>query len=173
MQTSDISVFQCFSLFGYWAVISTVAVSLGNRKMSFELMYLLLSSLRVIRLRKKSELAPLHVVFNLSNGKCVFLVTKSFSYSDIGKCLSVGVVLLSDRNRCVISCLCMCKLYQTVSVSRLATGVFFTVLYTAGMESDVFWFFSRIHSSDILYISNEWPFSVFESSRLYLLQKRL
>ena len=57
--------------------------------------------------------------------------TKFFSYSDIGKCLSFGVILRSVRNQCVISRLCLCLFYPSVSVEIILQGCFsaFSILH--------------------------------------------
>ena len=56
-----------------------------------------LSSSRFIRRVKMSALASLHVVIHLSMEDGVLYVTRSVSYSDIGKCLSFAAIPISDQ----------------------------------------------------------------------------
>ena len=80
---------------------------------------LALKHVGVIRHRKMSALAPLHVVIESSTKWNILYVTKLVLYWDIGKCLNLIKILSSDRNRCVISSLYVHVSYSLVCVSRL------------------------------------------------------
>ena len=124
------------SVFSYWAVISTITVSLGHQKEIYELIDWLLTGLRVIRHRKMPVLVHLHVLIKSSIGECVLCFTKSMSNSDVIKCLSVEVNPTSDWNRCVISCLYSCVFYLVVWNGTLITRTLFTVVHPGKMEAD-------------------------------------
>ena len=129
----------------------------------------LLSTLSVSRRQKMSVLASSQTFINVSTEKCMFCNIKSITYSDIGKCLVLGVILPSGRIRSTSSCLCLCVFYSLVSVVKQVYRILFTILHPGGIETDVFPYFLLIHSAQTQSNFSESLFSPFESRRVYLL----
>ena len=115
----------------------------------------------------------MYLISKFSIRKCLLYITRSISYSDIGKCLIVGIILPVDQKRCVISCLYLCVFDPSVSVDGIVTGMLFTLLHPGRTETDVIRYNLAILYACILCNSNGCLFSSFESSGVYLLQNGL
>ena len=154
----------CIRLFRSFAEISTVAVYLGLRKMSFELILSGSLNLKVVRHRKNA------VVSKLIIGKSLFYMIKSIAYSDIGKCQSLEVISLFDRNRCIVSCVYLFIVFRTVSAGILDQRAAVQRSPSRMDKSQCISIFSSnpfcLYS---IFFSGEF-FSTFESSHLHLLQ---
>ena len=86
-----------------------------------------------------SDLALFQVVIEFNIEKCELYATESIPYSDIGKCLSFEEIPLSNRNRCVLSCLYVRMFFLSVSVGKVAHR---WVIYRSP---------SRIDGTDVFY----------------------
>ena len=98
---------------------------------------------------------------------------QSISCSDIGKCLSLEVHRApTDTDMPYAVYTGACCIHWFVSADEF-TGMPFTALHPGWMESDVFLYLLPILFACILSTSSNCLFSIFEKSRVYLLQNEL